>query len=104
MRRPAGRILEQPNRTNAPIGAKIKPVVRAARYANQIASLDFNREHRARSRVNVKQSAALDDEADFVLVVPVLTVELVEHDVEVRRVRKHVDHVCCYVSALGLEL
>ena len=50
--------------------------MRAARHADQIAGLDLDREHRAVRRVDVKQPAALDDEAHLVLVVPVLAVEL----------------------------
>jgi hypothetical protein len=43
--------------------------------------------------MDVKQAAALDNEPDLILVVPVLAAELVQHGVEVRRVRKHVDDV-----------
>ena len=52
----------------------------------EIAGLDFDREHRAALRVDVEQPAPFDDEAHFVLVVPVLAAELREHRVEVRRV------------------
>ena len=51
----------------------------------EIARADFQHEH-AVAGVDVEEPAALDDEAHFVLVVPVLLVELREHDVEVRRV------------------
>ena len=76
VRRPARRILEQPDRADAAIGAEIEPVMRAARHADQIAGLDFDREDRAARRMDVEQAAAFDDEADLVLVVPVLAIEL----------------------------
>ena len=104
MRRPAGRILEQPDRADAAIAAEIEPVVRAARHADQIAGLDFDGEDRLPRRMDVKQPAAFDDEADFVLVVPVLGVELVEHHVEIRRVREDVDDVGGDVAALRFQL
>ena len=59
-----------------------------------LAARESDRRPRPRSRrpalrrMNVKQPAAFDDEADFVLVVPVLGVELVEHRVEARRRRR----------------
>ena len=54
--------------------------------------------------MNVKQPAALDDEPHFVLVVPVLGVELREHRVEARRVGLDVDDVGGDVAAARLEL
>ena len=44
------------------------------RHADEIAGFDLDREHRALRRMDVEQPAPLDDEADFVLVVPVLGV------------------------------
>ena len=73
MRRPAGRILEQTNRANATVRTEIEPVMRAAGHANQIAGLDLNREDRPLRRMDMKQAAAFDDEADFVFIVPVFS-------------------------------
>jgi len=53
--RPAGLVLEQTNRANAAVSAKIKPVQRPARYADQVAGLDLNRHDRTPSRMNMEQ-------------------------------------------------
>ncbi len=54
--------------------------------------------------MNVKQAAAVDDEADFVFVVPVLGIEPGQHAVEAGRVRLHVDDVGGDVAAARFEL
>ena len=51
-------------------------MVGSPRHANEVSGLDLDGEHGSLRRVNVEQAAAFDDEADFVLVVPVLGVEL----------------------------
>ena len=79
MRRPARRILEEANRPDAPVGAEIEPVMRAARHADEIAAPRPRARTRCRRRLTWNSPAALDDEADFVFVVPVLAVELREH-------------------------
>jgi hypothetical protein len=81
VRRPSGDVLEQPDRADPPLGAEIEPVMGTARHADQIARLDFDGKHRLAGDVDVKQAASFDDEANFVLVVPMLTIELCEHDV-----------------------
>src|SRR6185295_11029126 len=65
VRRPARPVLEETNRADAAIGAEIEPVMRALRHANEIAGFDLDREHRTVRRVNVKQSAPLDDQTHF---------------------------------------
>src|SRR5690242_17946237 len=82
VRRPAGRVLKQTNRTDATIGAEIEPVQGAAWHANQIAGFDFDRQHWSSRRVNVKKPVAGNNEAHFVFVVPVFAIELREHCVE----------------------
>src|SRR5262245_40461156 len=104
MRRPARHVLKQPNGPDASISAEIEPVMRAARHTDQITRLNFDRKHWRTWWMNVEQATALDDEADFVFVVPVLAVELVEHDVEVGGVRIDVDHVCRHVPASRFQL
>src|SRR5437016_5974236 len=98
VRRPPGRILKQPNRADAAVGAQIEPVARAVRNADEIPAFDFDGEDRAARRADVKQPTSLDDEADLVFVVPVLAAELGEHDVEARRVGSYVDDVGSGVS------
>lgn len=44
---PTGFVLEQSYCSYATIGTEVEPVQRASRYADQIACLDFDREHRA---------------------------------------------------------
>src|SRR5207253_2760431 len=83
---------------------QIEPMVRAARHAQQIARLDFDRNDGSLLRVNVKQTAAANDKAHLVFIVPVLDVELRQHCVETGRGRTHVDHVRRDVAALCLEL
>src|SRR4051794_24095814 len=51
VRRPSGRILEQPNRADAPVAAEIEPVVRAARHADQVTRLHLEREYRFTGRM-----------------------------------------------------
>ena len=41
MRRPARHVLKQANGADAPVGAEIEPVIRAAGHANEIAGLDL---------------------------------------------------------------
>jgi len=72
--------------------------------ADEIARDDFDGKHRAGVRMNVEQPAAFDDEPNLVFVVPVLAVELVEHDLQVRRVREHINHVGRHIAAADLEL
>ena len=79
-------------------------MVRAARHAQQIARLDFDRNDGSLLRVNVKQTAAANDKAYLVFIVPVLDVELRQHCVETGGGRTHVDHVRRDVAALCLEL
>ena len=66
------------------VGAQIEPVMGPPRHADQIAGFDLDGEHRPLRRVHVEKTTALDDEADFVLVVPVFATELGEHGVEIR--------------------
>ena len=104
VRRPARDVLKQPDRANAPIAAEVEPVMRAARHANQIAGFNFDGEHRpAVGRMNMKKPAALDNQADFVFVVPVLGAEFGEHRVEPRRRRVDVDDVRGHIAAARLQ-
>src|SRR4029453_17964835 len=41
VRRPSRRILEEPDRADAAIGAEVEPVVRAAGHSNEVAGFDF---------------------------------------------------------------
>ena len=75
---------------------------RAAPGSGRPASTSM-REHRLARRMDVEQPASFDDEAHFVLVVPVLAAELREHRVEVRRLGLDVDHVGVDVAAARLE-
>src|SRR5262249_11210806 len=63
-----------------------------------------DREYRQPRRVNVKQPAALDNQPDLVLVVPVLAAELRQHGLEARCVRVDVDDVSGNIAAAGLQL
>src|SRR5215471_3737834 len=47
----------------------------------------------------MEEAASLNDEAHFILVVPMLAAELRQHRIEVRRLRRHADHVRRDVSA-----
>src|SRR5262245_13269602 len=76
VRCPAGRILKEPNRPDTTVGAEIEPVMRATRYTNQVAGLNFDRKHRSLGRMDVKEPAPFDDEPHLIFVVPVLTAEL----------------------------
>src|SRR5207247_7505987 len=53
--RPAGSILKQSNRTDAPVAAEVKPVQRSARNADQITGLHLDRDHRDLLRVNMEK-------------------------------------------------
>src|SRR5258708_36409673 len=101
---PAGKILKQPDRTNSPVAAKIKPVKRTARHADQVAGFHLNRHDRTLFRMHVKQSASRDDVANLNLVMPMLSAESGEHSIQARSFRSHVDYVRCYISATRLEL
>jgi len=99
VRRPAGHVLEQANRADATIGAEVEPVQGASRHANQIAGFDFNRQHRAGGRVDMKESVTRDDETHFILIVPVFPIELLQHRVETGGVGIDVNHVGGNVAA-----
>src|SRR5260370_34701354 len=66
--RPAGLVLKQADSANPPVPAKIEPVQRAARYANQISSFHFDRCNRPLRRTDVEPTAPGDDVTDFVLI------------------------------------
>src|SRR3989442_2291394 len=101
---PPRRILEKPDRPNPPVRAEVKPVPGAARHTNQVAGLDFDGDHRAASRPDVEQTAALQNEPDFILIVPMLAVEFGQHGVEPRLWRRDVNHVRGDVASARLEL
>ncbi len=73
----------------------------APRHPDQVAPAHF--EPNTGRRVDVEQATAVDNEADLVLVVPVLAIELREHDLEVGRISADVDHVGRHISAPRLE-
>src|SRR6266850_5278612 len=81
VRRPASRVLKQSDGANSPIAAKIKPVQSSSWHANQITGFHFDRDDRPTCRMDVEQSASRNNVADFILVVPVLDVELRKHSV-----------------------
>src|SRR5262249_19209005 len=91
------------NRTNALFLAQVEPMPRSARYPEKIASFDGDRNNVACARMDVKQTASFNDEANFVFIMPVLRVEAVEHCVEARSRWRNVDHVGGDVAALGFE-
>src|SRR5262245_43730400 len=82
LRRPATRILKEPDGANLTAGAEIEPVQCSARHANEISGFYFDRGHRPGCWPDVKQAAAMNDEAHFVFVVPMFAIELGEHGVE----------------------
>src|ERR1043166_605257 len=103
VRRPAGSILEEPNRADALFLAQVEPMPSAARNAEKVAGFDSDGNHVAFARMDVKQAAALDDEADFVFIVPMLAVEAVKHGFEAGRRGRNVNDVGGDVTALGFE-
>src|SRR5438309_3102530 len=102
-RRPARRILEQPDCSDFAVLAQIEPVQSAPRNADQIAGFDLYCNDGRFARMNVKQATAMNNEANFVLVVPVLAVEPGKHSFEAWRARVHVNHVRSNVAAYDLE-
>ena len=56
--------------------------MRSGGHSDQISALDFDGHHRPLLRMNVEHSASRDDEANLVLVMPVLYVESREHGLE----------------------
>src|SRR5580693_1358639 len=103
VRHPAGLILEQTDSANAPVSAKIEPVQRASRYANQIACFHFDGNNSTLLRVNMKQPAPSDDVAHFVFVMGMLDVELREHRVQPGRIRINIYHIRSYEPATPFE-
>src|SRR5581483_3711594 len=101
--RPAGGVLKEANRTNAPLLAKIEPMPRAAGNAKQVTGFDRDGDDFALARANVKESAPFNDKTDFILVVPVLGVEAVEHGVETGRLGADVNDVGGDVAAFGFQ-
>ena len=69
----------------------------------KVSGLDFNGRDRAIGRADMKEPTALQDEADFVFVMPVFAIELCEHSVESGCLRCDVDDVCRDISASPLE-
>src|SRR6266851_2042831 len=104
MRCPARGVLEQANRTNPPIRTQIKPVPRAARNADQVATFHFDRSERADAWPDVKKSATMNDEAHFVFVVPVFATELGQHGFQVRGLRCDINHIRRDITAVPLKL
>src|SRR5688572_8513438 len=62
VRRPPRNILEEPDRPDAALRAQVEPVMRTARYADQIAGFHFDREDRSFERMHVEESTTFDDE------------------------------------------
>src|SRR5262245_53581985 len=70
--RPSRRILEKPNGADLSIGAKVEPMQRAPRDANQVAGFHFYRDNGTSFWMNMKYAAAVNDETNFVFIVPML--------------------------------
>ena len=104
VRRPARLILEQTNRRGCDGRRRDRTSGACPSARESDRPLHFDREHRAAGRMDVEQPAPFDDETDFVLVVPVLAAEFVQHGVEIRRVGLDVDHVGRDVAAARFEL
>src|SRR5262249_7882964 len=94
LRSPTCRVQKQADAANLPVTAQIKPVQRPPWHTNQIAWFDFNPDDWRRLWIDVENSPALNNEADLVFSVDMLTAELGEHHVQTRCPRIHVDYVC----------
>src|SRR5215471_10643260 len=80
--------------------AEIEPMPSAARHADEISRFDRDRNNWALYRRDVEQPAALDDEAHFVLIMPMFGIELIEHGFEARRCRRDINDIRGDVAAL----
>src|SRR5260370_25922266 len=103
MRCPARGVLEQANRTNPPIRTQIKPVPRAARNADQVATFHFDRSERADAWPDVKKSATMIDEAHFFFVVTAFATTLGRHGVLVRPLRCGINHIRLAITDVPLQ-
>src|SRR5260221_3401812 len=99
MRGPAGSVLKKPNGANPFFLAQIEPVPGSARHTQQIARLDRDRDDVSFARMNMKQATAFNNEAHFIFIVPVFTVEAIQHGIESWRSWQHIDHVSGDVAA-----
>src|SRR5262249_20806487 len=91
------------NRAYALFLAEIEPVPGAAGNAQQIARFNRDGNDVSFARMNVKQAASFDDETHFVFVVPVFTVEAVEHRIKPWSCGRNIDHVGSNVAAFGFQ-
>ena len=78
-------------------------MVGAARHPDQVSRLHFDGKHRTVGRMDVEHAPTFDDEADFVLVVPVLGLEFLQHYIEVGRIGEDVDDVGGHIAATSAE-
>src|SRR5215469_18263656 len=93
MGRPARLVLEQTNRPNRPVSAKIKPMPGPSGHANQVSGFYLDCGKRALPGMNVKQSPATKGKAHFVLLVPMFAAEFRQHGIQVRCRGTHINHV-----------
>src|SRR5262249_54076841 len=96
-------VLKQPDCPNPSIAAEIEPVPGAPWNANQISGFNFNANDRPVLRVNMKQAAPGNNETDLVFFVPMFTVELRQHRLESRGVRRNIDDVGSDVATTNLQ-
>jgi len=89
---PAGGVLEETDRPDAAIAAEVEPVVGALRHPDEVASLDFDREHGIVGRMHMEQPASFDDEADLVFIrlqdIGLRTVTLSDEELGVSNVKR----------------
>src|SRR5437764_1063493 len=82
----------------------LEPVPCTAWDTDEISRLDFDCNNRRVSRMNVENSASLNDETYLILVVPVFAAEPREHCIETRCLRVHVDNIGGHIPAARLQL
>ena len=102
--RPAGLVLEQANRANAAVSAKIEPMQGSSRNANQVAGIDFDRDHWTLLRMNMEQASSGNDVTDLILIMRMLNIELGKHGVQPGSIRVDVNHIGGDVAALAFEM
>ena len=93
VRCPAGGILKESNASYVSVVAKIEPMLHAARNVDHISAFYGYTKDWASFGIQVKDAFSGNGEADFILAMRMLFVELLEHRVQVGCVGMDVDHV-----------
>ena len=94
VRSPTSHILEEAYASNVLIIAQIEPVFHATRDIDHITTFDSYTEYRSSHRIQMKNPFAGNSKPHLIFTVSMFLVELLEHCIQVGRVRSNIDDIC----------